>query len=247
MHIRKILHGICYLWHKPIIVFCFHKVSDVFDSLYGGIDDWTETEQFKHNIYNLQKKYTFISIEEAYKHLLHDKFRFRSYAVLTSDDGYQCILDILPWLEKEKIPITLFLSTQYLNGQSYDPWFDAHWKGLSIEEKIEVVKNMYIQKQHLPTIDLISDNVSLSIHGYGHEEVSTMDAETFGAYVKKCREILEAHPRYKAFYAYTWGRHSDITDRVLCENGIVPVYCDGKENVLWDGIIHRICIDGKLL
>lgn len=231
----------------PIEVFCFHKVSDTYQPQYGGIGDWTQTEQFKNNIIALRKKYTFISLEEAYCHLLHDTFRFRNYAVLTSDDGYQCLLDILSWLEEQHIPVTLFISTKYLDGKSYDPWFDAHWGDISAEQKADYLKSMYIQQTHLQLPELRSKNVSLSLHGYGHDEVSEMSKEEFASYVDKCCVPIQTHPRYAPFYAYTWGHHSSVTDMVLREKKIVSVYMDGYANIHFDGAIHRKCIDGLKL
>lgn len=240
----KIVRRLTPLWCNPIEVFCFHKVSDAYQPEYGGIDDWTQTEQFKRNILALSKQYTFISLEEAYRHLLHDTFRFRSYAVLTSDDGYQSLLDILPWLEEQKIPVTLFTSTQYLDGKSYDPWFDAHWRDISAEQKADYLKKMYIHQAHLQRPELLSENVSLGLHGYGHDEVSRMNKDEFASYVDKCCEPIKTHPRFTPYYAYTWGHHSAITDRVLREKKIVPVYMDGYANIHFDGAIHRKCIDG---
>lgn len=229
---------------RPIEVFCFHKVSDTYQPEYGGIIDWTQTEQFKRNILVMSKKYTFISLEEAYRHLLHDTFRFRNYAVITSDDGYQCLLDILPWLEEQHIPITLFISTKYLDGKSYDPWFDAHWGDISAEQKADYLKKMYIHQAHLQLPELHSENVSLGLHGYGHDEVSRMNKDEFASYVDQCGEELKSHPKYKSFYAYTWGHHSAVTDKVLMGKKLVPVYMDGYDNTSYDGAIHRKCIDG---
>lgn len=240
----KIVRRLTSLWCKPIEVFCFHKVSDTYQPEYGSIGDWTQTEQFKRNILALRKKYTFISLEEAYRHLLHDTFRFRNYAVLTSDDGYQCLLDILPWLEEQQIPVTLFISTKYLDGKSYDSWFDAHWGDISAEQKAGYLKNMYIHHAHLKQPELLSANVSLGLHGYGHDEVSRMNKDEFASYVDKCCEPIKTHPRYAPFYAYTWGHHSVVTDRVLRGKQIVPVYMDGYANIHFDGAIHRKCIDG---
>lgn len=231
----------------PIEVFCFHKVSDTYQPQYGGIGDWTQTEQFKNNIIALRKKYTFISLEEAYCHLQHDTFRFRNYAVLTSDDGYQCLLEILPWLDEQHVPITLFISTKYLDGKSYDPWFDAQWRDISAEQKAEYLKNMYILQSHLPLPALLSENVSLGLHGYGHDEVSKMNKDEFASYIDLGREALKIHPRYQPFYAYTWGHHSAVTDMVLKSTSIVPVYMDGYCNIHFDGAIHRKCIDGLKL
>ena len=73
---------------KPVRVFCFHHVSDVFEPDTMWECDWTQTDAFKQDILTMKKKYTFISLEEAYNHISNDKFRKTSYAVLTSDDGW---------------------------------------------------------------------------------------------------------------------------------------------------------------
>ena len=232
---------------RPIEVFCFHKVSDAYQPEYGGIGDWTQTEQFKRNILALRKKYTFISLEEAYEHLHHDSFRVRNYAVLSSDDGYQCLLDILQWLEEEHIPVTLFISTKYLDSKSYDSWFDAHWGDISVEQKADYLKKMYIHQAHLELQELLSENISLGLHGYGHDEVAKMREEEFASYVDQCMEHLKTHPRFKPYYAYTWGHHSIVTDKVLRGKKLVPVYMDGYDNASYDGAIHRKCIDGMKL
>ena len=81
---------------RPIHIYVFHNVSDVHDELLCGIDDWTQTEQFKQNIEKLEQQYTFISISEAYHKLKHDWFRFHNYAVLTTDDGLASVLNVIP-------------------------------------------------------------------------------------------------------------------------------------------------------
>lgn len=245
--LNRITRRLTKLRLQPIEVFCFHKVSDTYQPHYGGIGDWTQTEQFKRNILSFRKRYTFISLEEAYTHLLHDTFRFRNYAVLTSDDGYQCILDILPWLEENNIPVTLFISTKYLDGRSYDPWFDNHWGNITAEQKAKYLKTMYIQQHHLSSPVLNTSNISICMHGYGHDEVSGMREDEFHNYVQKCRNEIVYHPQYKPFYAYTWGRHSHLTDSVLHNMHIVPVYCDDADNIIFDGRIHRESIDGAVI
>lgn len=234
-------------WLKPIDIFVFHKVGKEYQPLYGGVEDWTEIRLFEKNIVRLQEKYEFISLEEAYLHLKKDVFRFKRYAALTVDDGYQAVMEILPWLESKGIPITLFLSVKYLDGKSYDPWFDKCWADIAEEKKKTLVGGMYIQKWHLDSEKLVSDNVTLSIHGYGHDDVSVFAKDDFEVYVDKCLAGLKSHPRFAGFYAYTWGRHSVVTDTVLHEKGLVPLLCDDSRNWVFDGALHRICIDGKEL
>lgn len=242
--LERLFRKIRSFWLRPIDVFVFHKVGKEYQPFYGGIGDWTEIGLFKKNMDRLQKRYIFVSLEEAYLHLQKDILRFKRYAALTTDDGYQSVMDVLPWLESRGIPVTVFLSVKYLDGESYDPWFDKCWVGISDEKKKALVNGMYIQKKHLDSEELCSDNVALSIHGYGHDDVSIFGLNDFEFYVDKCLASLKSHPRFASFYAYTWGRHSIITDKVLREKKIVPVLCDGLHNWRFNGVLHRICIDG---
>ena len=229
---------------QPIRVFCFHQVSDEYEPLYGGIENWTQSERFKQNIAALKKKYSFIPLSEALDHLRQDTFRLKRLAVLTCDDGYQSVMNLLPWLEYQKVPITLFISVKYLDGVSYDPWFDSCWEKQSSEERDELLKKMYFHWSHLKDSVVCSSNVTLALHGNGHDDVSGMEENEFGKYVDDCVPYLDNHPRFIPFYAYTWGRHSAINDRVLRARGIIPVCCDGKDNYVYSGLIHRVWMDG---
>ena len=242
---KKLCRKIRNLFVKPIRVFCFHQVSDVFEPKYGIVDNWMALGEFKKIVSVLKKKSNIISITEAMHHLRNDFFRFKRYSVLTCDDGYQSVLEVLPWLEEQQIPVTLFLSVAYLDGVSHDPWFDNHWKKYSDLDEADLLRNMYIQKEHLNNEVMMSENITLSLHGFGHDDVSGMAAMEFELYIDKCKSFLDSHPRYQPFYAYTWGYHSKITDEVLDRNGIVPVYCDGRDNYWYDGAIHRFILDEK--
>ena len=242
--IKKLRTRLMKLRLRPVRVLCFHQVSDVFEPMYGRIENWTNTEQFKKNLIKLKETHTFVSLDDAVKHLRHDVFRIKRYAVLTCDDGYQCVLNLLPWLEEQQIPITLFLSLRYLDGKSYDSWFESCWKELSEDEKARLLESMYFHWNHLKTEEIHSENVTLAIHGLGHDDVSRLDEREFDAYVDECVSMLSGHPRYRPFYAYTWGRHSSENDHVLMKKNIVPVYCDGMNNFGYDGAIHRMWIDG---
>ena len=105
---------------QPIRVFCLHHVCAKFDVESMNACDWMEIEEFKQHVAALQKNgVKFISLKDAYHHICEDKVRCKKYAVLTFDDGYASLKEILPWLEKQMIPATLFINGKYLDGKSY--------------------------------------------------------------------------------------------------------------------------------
>lgn len=241
--IRKKLLHVCF---QPIRVFCFHQVSDEFNPNKSFKSDWTQIEQFKSNIINLQKQYSFITLNEAYERLKHDRFRFRNYAVLTSDDGYASLLQILPWLEKQKIPVTLFLNTQYLDGKHFMKELYVKAKGNSPEiTEVEFANNLYLSESDVAGLN--SKWVSLGMHGHEHVSCRNMSQEAFEKQFLTCWRALKKFPGFVPFYAYTFGHHTSEQDKFLIENGIVPVGIDGQNNYNEDIFIHRICIDMQYL
>ena len=209
---------------QPIRVFCFHQVSDVFDSSTMWKCDWTQTDQFKNNIEILQKTYTFISLEEARIHLLNDIFRVRKYAVLTCDDGYASLKEVLPWLKEHDIPVMLFINPDYAAGKAYR----------------ESDKEKYLTIEELAELD-----VEIGMHGLLHLDVTKMNEDEFYEFAESSfhHSINSSLKHFIPFWAYTWGRHNSMTDRVLKEKGITPVYIDGMKNYNDASCIHRELLD----
>lgn len=227
---------------QPIRVFCFHQVSDVFQPEKCFNCDWTNIDQFKRVILSLQKHYVFISLEEAYRHICNDRIRRQNYAVLTSDDGYYSLLNILPWLELKRIPITLFLNSHYLDGKHYiaDLYCQAKKVKPAIDEET-FVKNLYLTKEDLFQMNF--DWVSLGLHGHEHVPVVGMSEEEFEAQLNDSLACFKGMKGYVSFYAYTFGLHTKSTDEKLRKWGIVPVLIDGGCNINDPSVIHRECID----
>lgn len=232
---------------QPIPVFVFHSVSDVYNPLLWWDCDWTQTVQFKQNILHLKKQYTFISLNEAYDKLCRDTFRFRKYAVLTADDGYRSLLNILPWLEKQKIPITLFVNTKYLDNKSWS--FINEEKARKVKPEVDMFKevcpDLYLSFDELFALD--SPWITIGLHGHEHSNAFKLSDCDFRDNVEKCKEILSSHPRYIPYFAYTWGNRNVMTDGILKEMNLIPVVVKGTKNYRFCDFVDRLCIDGKQL
>lgn len=207
---------------QPIRVFCFHHVCKTFDmdSMYSV--DWMQIDEFKSKVQAMQQaRVEFISLTDANQHICHDWFRFKKYAVLTFDDGYASLKEILPWLEEQKIPVTLFINGKYLDGKSYrnNP------------------KEKYLTKEEL--FALTSPLIEIGNHGWEHTRVAEMTEEEFEQSVEKNVQLLSNHPNYIPFWAYTYGVYTDFTDSYLLEQHIIPVYIDGAKNYNDNKVVHR--------
>ena len=99
---------------QPIRVYCLHHVCTSYDAetMYEG--DWMALNAFQATIRKMQQSgVEFLSLSDAYKHMRNDFSRRKKYAVLTFDDGYASLKEVLPWLKAQHIPVTLFVNPDY--------------------------------------------------------------------------------------------------------------------------------------
>ena len=226
MTIKTLFYKVKRKWMKlrlqPIRIFCLHHVCKQFDAESMYPCDWMELSVFQSKINNLREMgYQFISLTEAHLHLQNDWIRREKYSVLTFDDGYKSLLEVLPWLEEQKIPAALFINGKYLDGKSYR----------------DNTKEQYLTYDEL--FNLTSPLIEIGHHGWEHIAVTEMTEAEFVKSLEKNIEVLSKHPRYIPFWAYTWGRHNKQNDAFLRSNGIIPVLIEGNKNYKWVGSIDR--------
>ena len=247
--LTKILRKLAKLRLQPIRVFCFHHISDKYNPLTMWEEDWTQTELFKRNIQNLKAHgYTFISLSEAHEKLRRDWFRRGKYAVLTADDGYKSLLNILPWLEEQHIPVTLFINTKYLDGKSWSAINEEQARRVkpNVDMLKDVCPDLYLSKQELKII-AASGYVTIGMHGHEHLDATEQTKEECKQNVQLCQDALKDIPHVVPYFAYTWGRYNEATDKVLKDMGLIPVLVNGTKNYTYEGYIDRMAIDGKQL
>lgn len=221
--INRFIRKLNRIWFTPIEVLVFHAVSDHFDASKNEMSDWISTKEFKKKITEYKKTHQFISIQDATNRLKKDRFRRKRCVVLTCDDGDKSVLSILPFLQKEDIPITLFINTKYLDGVSIRNNYAEHPE--------------YILKKEL--FEITSANVTIAMHGYEHLDATRQSYKEFEESISKSIQILSDHPRFAPFFAYTWGRYNEQTQKILFESHIIPVFCDGEDNYRYTKGISR--------
>ena len=222
--IRKIRKKLLSYRLRPIRVFCFHQVSDVFEPETMWECDWMQTEVFKKKILALKDKYTFVSLEESYGYIANDKFRFINYAVLTADDGWASLKNIIPWLVEEKIPLTLFLNPLYMDGKHQQS--RATEKFLTKEEVYEMTV------KYEPYITIAS-------HGWSHSRCSNMKKDEFEESILKAEAELSDILGKIPFFAFPFGAHSYSNILELRKKNLIPVLMDGLQNSKDSSCIHR--------
>lgn len=223
---------------QPIRVFCFHQVSENFEPNVCCKPDWMALSDFKRQIQVIREAgYTFISLSEAYEHIVNDKIRFKKYAVLTCDDGLKCQAALIPWLEEQHIPMTMFITVKCLDGETCGSQMLQYFGITSKDSEKTLAKRLYLLENELMQIE--SPMVEIGIHGYEHTDVRQFEHADFESQVRHCKDVLQPHKRYVPFYAYPYGRHTVETDVILGQVCIVPIYADGQSNYNDEKCIHR--------
>lgn len=218
---------------RPIRVFCLHHITKSYDvnSMCNG--DWMNVDSFKQTIRHMQQQgYRFISLDEAYHKVQHDFIRCHRYAVLTADDGYKSLDEVLPWLIENKLPITLFINGKYTDGISC--------------REVKGKRFSYLTTNDLQKYVHASDGlISIQSHGWEHLEAAKMTADEFTKQIENNNTYIKQNKLSKdvRFHAYTWGKHNGVTDRVLAEHNVISVLIDGMKNYNDKSLIHRELLD----
>lgn len=245
--ITRIWHKLTKLRLRPIKVYVFHHVSEEYDPLLMWKCDWTQIDQFKRNIMHLRESgVEFTSLIEAHEKLKHDWFRCKKYAVLTVDDGYKSLLNILPWLNEQQIPITLFINTKYLDGKSWSSINEEQARRAKpdVDMLREVCPNLYLSRDELLQVASMP-NVTIGMHGHEHLDATKQTNEEFKENVQLCNDALLGLPHVIPYFAYTWGEYTAQSNQVLKGMNITPVIVERKANINNTNYIDRIAMDGK--
>ena len=212
---------------QPIRVYCFHHVSDAYDTSYMWEEDWLNTDALKTFILGLQQNgYTFISLSEAHAKLTNDIYRNRKYAVLTADDGFKTLLNIVPWLIEQQIPITLFMNPRYITDDGIGENVQLR---LNATQSAKTNEEIYLKKSDLEVMK--SPLVTIAYHGYEHLDEWKMDEHAFVQNVEQCERALQELPlKVIPFYAHTYGHAREKNDSILAKKKLTPAYVSGGAN-----------------
>ena len=207
---------------KPIRVYCLHHVSERYDKELMYLCDWMSLLEFKKTIIELQYEgYHFISLTDAYYHIQNDFIRRKKYAVLTFDDGYKSFFEVLPWLEEQQIPVTLFINGKYLDGKSYR----------------DTPQERYLTYDELFALN--SQLIEIGNHGWEHTPANEMTKEEFIYSINKNIDVLCKHPRYIPYWAYTYGNNTAVSNSLLQSYDLIPVMVTGLYNINNSNRIER--------
>jgi len=226
---------------RKLMILCYHRVVEKDESDNIKINGmYTDIESFDREMKLLKRYYQPVS-EKNIMDALDGNTELPDYAVwVTLDDGYRDnYANAWPILKKYGIPVTIFLTTGFINREAV-PYFENK----SADELFldwEEIKRM------------CEENVSIGAHTMTHPILTTLPDKEIEKEIRGSRDEIERKINKKVIsFAYPNGKKGDYDQRcadiaeksglkiaVTLENGINAVVSDSRM------VLRRICISSN--
>ncbi len=179
----------------PVMSLLYHRVADVHPN------NWTiDWERFRHQIDWLRQHFNIVSLEQAQR-CIDAGENLRPTVTITFDDGYAENCDkAIPWLIKEQIPVTYFVTTNnILSGQPF-----PH----------DLERNRPLQPNTVKQIKRMSEiGVEIGAHSRSHADLGQpMTRDELAAEIVGSKNDLEAIlDKPVRYFAFPYGLHENMT------------------------------------
>jgi peptidoglycan/xylan/chitin deacetylase (PgdA/CDA1 family) len=186
-------------WRTPIISLFYHRIAD------DAATEWTMPERtFIEQVTWLRRNFELISMQEAQRRL-RSGVNTRPALHITFDDGYadNCGAAI-PWLIKERIPCTYFVTVQ--NIMECKPFDHDLNVGVSLRPNtLEEIREM------------AAAGIEIGAHTYCHPDLGKMNdpTELHREIVIARHELQEALGREIRYFAFPFGQHANLSCRAF--------------------------------
>ncbi len=194
----------------PIAVLYYHRIAD------DAANDCTMPNRtFLHQVQWLRRNFELISMQEV-QHRIRSGVNDRPAVHITFDDGYaDNSQSAIPWLVKERIPCTYFVTVQnVLEGRPFDH---------DLRHGVTFMPNSLAEIRAMA-----SAGVEIGAHSYSHADLGRVtDPAALGKELVMAREELRAaidHP--VRYFSFPFGLHANLS----CQAFALAAQC-GYEGV----------------
>lgn len=177
---------------SEVFVLCYHSISN--DWYYG-----VKASEFKKQINFLKKYYQFISVQDFEKYLQGKKRIYQPSVLITFDDGYQDILQIKSFLQKNNIKPIIFLISENPN-----------------KSETQTTKKILTKTQIL---GLKKAGWTLGSHSATHADFWTLSSNSLEKEIISSKKTLTKKFGKINYFAYPKGRYGDRVLKTIKKSG----------------------------
>lgn len=205
---------------KAIIILLYHRVTDEVDFLTKGMGGaHTSKVNFRKHIQFLKKNYHIVPLRELSSLLKTRDKNTAVYIAITFDDSFRDIyLNAFPILKKHKVPATIFLMTDYIDGHKLmwrhkEHYYKYYKQNINAAEESNLANKIYLNWDEVRTMS--ENGFDIGAHTSSHFVLNKLPL----ACVRK--EIVESKNRLEQMlgievktFAYPFGRKGDFNAEI---------------------------------
>jgi peptidoglycan/xylan/chitin deacetylase (PgdA/CDA1 family) len=168
-----------------ISAICYHSIS-------GARNNYAiSVKNFEKQILKLKSEAKFVSVPHALRNL-NKKPKYR-VVILTVDDGYKDVKDIIPITEKLNIPVTLFVLSDPKNANRSE-----------LDNKLELLTTAEIRKLH-------SLGWTIGCHSATHPNLTGISQNKLIIEIVEAKKALEKRLGFNVdYFAYPKGEFNEM-------------------------------------
>jgi peptidoglycan/xylan/chitin deacetylase (PgdA/CDA1 family) len=183
-------------FRREYTILMYHSISSTDDCF--AVDP----REFRRQIEYLRENYTIVSMDEMINFIGKRGDLPRKSVTITFDDGYHDFyINAYPYLRKNKLPATLFVTTGYVGSE----WPRGnHHKILTWKEIEEISKNQ----------------IEIAAHSVTHRDLREIDPSEAGVEIMRSKKEIEKHTKKGVrYFSYPFGNYDSRIVEIVKSSG----------------------------
>jgi peptidoglycan/xylan/chitin deacetylase (PgdA/CDA1 family) len=188
-----------------------------------------EPKIFEKHIEYLEKQYNITSLEYLLKYYQDGSPLPKNPLFITFDDGWRSNYKLLPFIEKNQVPITIFLTTGFVGTNRKPAPITIHMKKSLEEGNIEYSLEPERTMLNIEEIKEMSNHINFQAHGVNHYPSTLISEVSLKSELVESKVYIEeitGNPVYA--FAYPYNRANEKVAKVVESCGYVFARVGGR-------------------
>ena len=188
-----------------------------------------EPELFLKHLNYYENNYNICNLDLLQKHFKENTTLPRNTLIITFDDGWRSNYDLLPIIEENKVPITIFITTGLIGINLKPPPIEHHYGN-----KINNYKNDYPHESkrtmlNIEEIKEMANLVNFQSHGVHHYLSTHINPSQLKSELLESKKVLEKITGKTVYaFAYPYNRASDKEANIVKSCGYTCARIGGR-------------------